>query len=153
MQMSILGRVSFDTLYPCQFQQSTPGGVDWNGIAPSNLKNQNGSSPSAYLDRGSYIVPADIEDENGGLFDFGHTKPINVKSIVLTIPAGMSWTLKIVRKDGSEDQMLEGNTAGTILEKEFIILQPGEKFKLESSGNSGSNVSKCVFTTSIYESE
>lgn len=146
----INGYIVFDSTYPCKYKQSTPDNINWSGEEPSNKKANVGTSLSGFFNKGKFEIPADSENGKSGLFDFGHAKPLTVLDMILESLASMSWTLSVVPDVGTPVVIQSGSGLAVVRLDKEIILQPGEKLKIDSTGSVTGSSTAC-FTVAVKE--
>lgn len=126
---------------PRAIQQRIAAGAKFTGVAPS----LSGEPFVPYYDDATGIVrmkqhdnPTADQADLGGLFTFGHTKPILIEQVWADFGAAMNWSVAINNELG--DFTVYAGT-GTRYITQFqssldsFILLPGEQLKVVSSVN------------------
>lgn len=135
--------------YPVAYKQSVDTGDNFTGLQPTDEFNP-ASADVGVMGQGTWTVPVDATNGRAGLWTFNHTFPFQLTEARLKLDAGItSWTLSVVRKDGSEFTVAAGATPGDIYlseqEDNLPLLMPGDKPKLVTAGPAVGGSSATMF--------
>lgn len=124
--------------YPVAYKQNVDTGINFTGLQPTEEFDP-ASADVGVMGQGTWIVPVDTTNNRAGLWTFNHTFPFQITQVQLELDAGItSWTLSVVRKDGSDFTVASGTTPGDIYlaeqEDNLPLLMPGDKPKLVTVG-------------------